>query len=46
MLDLPYKRNMQIDMIYETIFSVCVLNAAHGIFKTIKDVYDYKLMHI
>ncbi len=24
---------------YENIFSVCVLNAAHGIFITIKDVY-------
>ncbi len=33
-------------MIYDTIFSVCVLYAAHGIFITIKDVYDYKLMHV
>ncbi len=28
---------------YDTIFSVCVLYAAHGIFITIKYVYDYKL---
>ncbi len=28
---------------YDTIFSVCVLYAAHGIFITIKDVYVYKL---
>ncbi len=27
---------------YDNIFSVCVLYAAHGIFITIKDVYDYK----
>ncbi len=31
---------------YDTIFSVCVLYAAHGIFITIKDVYDYKLCGI
>ncbi len=29
--------------VYDAIFSVCVLYAAHGIFITIKDVYDYKL---
>jgi len=27
---------------YDYIFSVCVLYAAHGIFITIKDVYDNK----
>ncbi len=31
---------------YDAIFSVCVLYAAHGIFITIKDVYDYMLCGI